>query len=73
MHDYSKNARERVNTALTKDGENGGNVDLSSINGENEMSEEDFKLKSGKREEAHMREKEIEGVGKLMNSLGLYH
>lgn len=49
MHDYSKNARERVNTALTKDGENGGNVDLSSINGENEMSEEDFKLNSGKR------------------------
>lgn len=48
MHDYSKNARERVNTALTKDRENGGNVDLSSINGENEMSEEDFKLKSGK-------------------------
>lgn len=46
MHNYSKNARERINTALIKDRENAGNIDLNSINGQNEISEKDFKLNS---------------------------
>lgn len=38
--------QERIYTALIKDRENGGNRDLSSINVQNEISEEDFKLNS---------------------------
>lgn len=41
MHNYSKNARERINTAFIKDRENGGNANLCSINRQNEMSEEE--------------------------------